>query len=285
MSYALRNTLILLTSLVLLAGGGWLYISYSMDSTISEQEAEIALKQTQLDQLNTKANDYLIIQERHATLKYQYENHNKELLIDNNVATVYEYLRRINRGPAYTVMNFSLQDSVLNEDHGIIRVRLDGLGDYDSFYNFLMVLEQSKPITRVTDIRIAPTNNQTDLNEVQFEMNVQMYYARGNTNSDPELLINTTVPPRLYNPLYPLVHEVPANTQNLPDVDQLQLIGLTVNGAYIIDQNREFMFLPTGSQVYLGRLSRVNPSQNSATFSLNRGGISDIVTVSVNQRQ
>src|SRR5690554_5591497 len=105
MSYALRNTLILLTSLILLAGGGWLYITFSMDSVISEQEAEINQKQTQLDQLNTKASDYLLVQERHATLKYQYENHNKELLIDNNVATVYEYLRRINRGPAYTAMN------------------------------------------------------------------------------------------------------------------------------------------------------------------------------------
>ena len=285
MSYALRNTLILLTSLVLLAGGGWLYISYSMDSVISEQEVEITQKQGQLDQLNTKANDYLIIQERHATQKYQYDNYNKELLIDNNVATVYEYLRRINRGPAYTVMNFSLQDSVLHEDHGIIRVRLDGMSDYDSFYNFLMVLEQSKPISRVTNIRIVPTNNQTDLDEVQFEMNVQMYYARGITESDPELLINTTIPQRLYNPLYPLVHEVPSNTQNLPDVDALQLIGLTSNGAYIIDQNREFMFLPTGSQVYLGRLSRVNLTQNTATFNLNRGGIADVVTLSVNQSQ
>lgn len=284
MSYALRNTLILLTSLILLAGGGWLYITFSMNSVISEQEAEINQKQTQLDQLNTKASDYIMIQERHATLKYQYENHNKELLIDNNVATVYEYLRRINRGPAYTAMNFSLQDSILNEDHGIIRVRLDGSGDYDSFYNFLMILEQSKPISRVTNIRLAPTNNISDLNEIQFEMNVQMYYARGNTESDPELLVNTTIPPRLYNPLYPLVHEVPDNTQNLPDVDQLQLIGLTASGAYIIDQNREFMFLPTGSQVYLGRLTRVNLNQNTATFSLNRGGITDIITLSVNQR-
>ena len=285
MSYALRNTLILLTSLVLLAGGGWLYISYSMDSVISEQEAEITQKQAQLDQLETKANDYLIVQERHATLKYQYDNHNKELLIDNNVATVYEYLRRINRGPAFTVMNFSLQDSLLNEDHGIIRVRLDGVGDYDSFYNFLMILEQSKPISRVTNIRLAPTNNLKDLDEVQFEMNVQMYYARGNTGTDPELLINTSIPQRLYNPLYPLVHEIPENTQNLPDVDLLQLIGLTSNGAYIIDQNREFLFLPTGSQVYLGRLTRVNQNQNSATFSLNRGGITDVVTLRVNQTQ
>ena len=116
-------------------------------------------------------------------------------------------------------------------------------------------------------------------------MNVQMYYARGITESDPELLINTTIPQRLYNPLYPLVHEVPSNTQNFPDVDALQLIGLTSNGAYIIDQNREFMFLPTGSQVYLGRLSRVNLTQNTATFNLNRGGIADVVTLSVNQSQ
>lgn len=283
MSYALRNTLILLATLILMGLGGYFYIAWTMDAQIEEQEKTISTKETELTQLATKANDYLLIQERHTTIKYQAENATKELLVDNNAATIFDYLSKINSGPAFTGMNFSLRDSVLNADHGIVRVAVDGRGEYSNFYNFLLMLEQSKPIARITDIRIAPLAETTQLSDVVFQMNVEFYYARGATKSNPDLLINTTIPQRLYNPLYPLVHEVPSNDQNLPNVDQSRLVGLTGTGAYIIDQTGEFMFLPVGSRVYLGRLQSVNPSRNTATFELNRGGISDSVVLRITQ--
>jgi Tfp pilus assembly protein PilO len=284
MSYALRNTLILLATLVLMAGGGWFYLTWSMESEISDQETRISRSESELIQLSTKASDYLLVQEQHMTLKYQAEHATKELLVDNSVATIFDYLRQINQGPAYTVMNFSLQDSVLNADHGIVQIRLDGSGSYANFYNFLVILEQSKPIARVTNIRLAPTQDVMKLNDIQFEMNVQFYYARGTTKSTPELLINTSIPQRLYNPLYPLVHEIPANDNNLPNIDESRLVGLTSNGAYIINQSGEFMFLPVGARVYLGRLQSVNPQTNSATFALNRGGIGDRIVLRISQR-
>lgn len=283
MSYALRNTLILLATLIMMGLGGYFYIAWTMDAQIEEQEKTISTKETELTQLATKANDYLLIQERHTTIKYQAENATKELLVDNNVATIFDYLTDINTGPAFTGMNFSLRDSVLNADHGIVRVAVDGYGEYSNYYNFLLILEQSKPIARITDIRLAPLTETTELSDVQFQMNVEFYYARGATKSNPDLLINTTIPQRLYNPLYPLVHEVPSNDQNLPNVDQSRLVGLTGGGAYIIDQTGEFMFLPVGARVYLGRLQSVNPTRNTATFELNRGGISDSVVLRITQ--
>jgi Tfp pilus assembly protein PilO len=281
MSYALRNTLILLTTLILMGLGGYAYIAWTMDEQIEELEKVIASKETELTQLSSKANDYLIIQERHTTIKYQAENATKELLRDNNVATIFDYLREINSGPSFTGMNFSLRDSVLNADHGIVRVAVDGSGEYGNFYNFLLILEQSKPIARITDIRIAPLNETPALSDIQFQMNVQFYYARGATKSNPDMLVNSRIPARLFNPMYPLVHEVPTNDLNLPNVDQSRLVGLTGSGAYIIDQNGEFMFVPVGNRVYLGRLQSVDPSRNTATFTLNRGGIADTVVLRI----
>lgn len=283
MSYALRNTLILLATLILLVTAGWLYLTYKMDMEIYEQRSELEQKRGTLNTLTTKANDYLMIQERHGAKKFESDNHNKELFADNNVATIYDYLRQINRGPAYTSMNFALRDSVLNPDHGIIRVRLDGEGPYNNLFNFLTILEQSKPISRITNVRIVPRNLVEELNMVQFEMEADFYYARGGSISNSELVINSLIPPRVHNPLFPIIHRVAENTANLPDTERLRLVGLTGNGAYIIDQNGEFMFLPVGSRVYLGSLQRVNLNQKSATFRLNRGGIPDTVVLTINE--
>lgn len=284
MSYALRNTLILLTTLILMGVGGWLYMTYAMDSTLIDQEREISQKQSQLNQLTTKASDYVMIQDRHTTLKYRYENHNKELLENNDIATVFEYLRRINEDHAATVMNFSLQDSVLRPDHGILQVRLDGTGPYRNFFNFLTILEQSKPIARITNLRVAPVTEIDRIDDINFEMNIHFYYARGNTRSDPDLLIISSVPERIHNPMHALVHESPPNISNLPEVDVLRVIGLSASGIYIIDQNGAFKFLPTGSQVYLGRLTRVNLNNNTATFDMNRGGIRETLTKGLSPR-
>lgn len=283
MSYALRNTLILLTTLVLLVTAGWLYLTYQMDIVIHDQRSELNRKRTTLNTLTTKANDYVVIQERHAAKQFESQNHNKELYPNSNVAIVFDFLRQINSGNANTVMNFALRDSVINPDHGIIRVRLDGEGAYSNLFNFILIMEQSKPVTRITNIRIAPRNLIDNLNIVQFEMDVSFYYARGGTQTDGQLIINRLTPSNIQNPLYPLVHQAPPNTNNLPDTDRIRLVGLAGNGAYIINQNGEFMFLPIGGRVYLGSLQRVDLNQKSATFRLNRGGLPDTVVLTINE--
>lgn len=280
MSYAVRNTLVLLTTLILLIAGGWLYLIFIFDGDISSLEQQLAQKERENRRLTQKADNFMINKYRHSQIIYEYENHNKELLANNNVATVYDFLRFINRGLAHTSMNFSLRDSVINRDHGIIRVQLDGEGTYRGLFNFLTILEQSKPITRISDIRLAPVSGSLD--RVQYIMNVGFYYARGTTSSNPDILINTSIAPRIYNPFYPLVHSVPENVDNLPNIDRSRLIGLVRNGAYIIDHRNSLQFLSIGDEVYLGTLASVNMNEETATFRLNRGGISDVVVLKIN---
>jgi hypothetical protein len=283
MSYALRNTLVLLATLVILIAGGWLYLSYVVNPTVTQQTSLISSKTRENTQLVAKADNFLVVQDRHTRKFYELKNHNKELLADNNVATVYDFLRSVNRGLAYTSMNFSLRDSVLNRDHGIIRVQLDGEGSYRGLFNFLSILEQSKPITKITELRLAPKTALDELNRVQYLMNVEFYYARGTSESTPDLLINTNIAPRIYNPFYPLVHGIPDNTEGLTDVERSRLIGLERNGAYIVDQNNRMRLITVGSQVYLGTLIRVNMNEETASFRLNKGGIVDVVVLKINE--
>lgn len=259
---------------------------YSFTGSLDTIENQITQRQQQLNRLASTADNFVSVQDMHTRKLYELQNHNKELLENNNVATIFDFLRSINRGNAYTAMNFAFRDSVRNNDHGIVRVRLDGSGTYRAFFNFLMVLEQSKPITRVTDVRMAPAGQDfASLNRVNYEMNVDFYYARGTTRTDPDLLINTSVPPRLYNPFYALVHQVPPNTDGLVNVDDSRLVGLVRAGAYIIDQNNEMRFVPVGSRVYLGTLQSVNMNERTAAFRLNRGGIRDVVVMRIDRAE
>jgi hypothetical protein len=283
MSYALRNTLILLTTLIIMIAGGWLYINYSFSNEFETLQSQITRKQRDLRQLTTKADDFLMIQDRHARIIFELENHNKELLADNSVATVYDFLRSINRGIAYTSMNFSMVDSIRNADHGIVRVRLDGAGTYRGLFNFMTILEQSKPITRITQLRIAPESAEFDkLDRVRYEMIVDMYYARGTSTSNPNLTINTSIAPRLYNPFFPLIHSLPENTGSLVNVDQSRIVGLVQDGVYLIDQSGQMRFLQVGNEVFLGNLFRVSLNERTASFRLNRGGIADLVVLRIN---
>lgn len=284
MSYALRNTLILLATLLLLGVGGWIFLRFSFAQEILEQESLINQKENEVSRLSATADNFTQVQEMNIAIRFELENHNKELLPSSNVATVYEFLDRVNRGSAYTTMNFAFRDSVRNNDHGMLQVRLDGDGTYRALFNFLTILEQSKPIVRVTDIRLAPEgSNRESLNRVRYEMNVDFYYARGGTQTDPEMLVRTSVPRRLYNPFYALVHEVPPNEDNLPDIERSRLVGLVRSGAYIIDQANELRFIPVDGPVYLGSMLRVNMNEQTAEFRLNRGGIRDLVVLRINE--
>lgn len=286
MSYALRNTLILLATLLLMGLGGWFFLRFSFSEDLLQQERQIQQKQQRLTQLSATADSYPEVQMMTNVSRYEFENHAKELMASSNVADVYEFLHRINRGAAFTSMNFALRDSVRNNDHGIIRVRLDGDGTYRALFNFLTILEQSKPITRITDIRMAPEGTETEsLNRVRYEMNVDFYYARGGTSTNPDMLIRTSVPTRIYNPFYALVHQVPPNTDNLPDAERSRLVGLVRAGAYLIDQTGEMRFIPLGGQVYLGNLNRVNMNEQTAVFRLNRGGIRDEIVLRINESE
>jgi hypothetical protein len=284
MSYGIRNTLILLAALLLMVLGSYIYLRLNVGEDLAPLQLQIETKQRELQQLSATADNFVNAQQMTIRKRFEAENHNKELLTDNNVAVVFNLLDDINQGIAFTSMNFSFRDSVRSNDHGILRVSVNGEGTYRNLFNFLTILEQSKPITRVTNIRMAPESSSfVTLNRVRFEMDIGFYYARGTTPASPEMLTRRQVPDQIHNPFYALIHPIPENEDGLPDVDRSRLIGLTRVGAYIIDQNNEFKFLPQGSRVFLGTLQQINMNDRTAVFRLNRGGIGDVVVLRINE--
>jgi Tfp pilus assembly protein PilO len=306
MSYAVRNTLILLATIIVLFAGGWAYIRFFYEDPIIQQKSEIEQKRADLAIYTEKTGQYVSVEEQLRTVRFQYENHTKQFFSSNNVAVMFDYLRTINQGQAQTSLNFTLVDSVLQDQYGIIRVKLTGGGTYDAFYNFMSILEQSKPMTKITELRISAMSDNSGAEFILYEATLGLYFTRATSIVNPALLINFDTPRASHNPFNPLVrfepssgsspepivtdnttqtsvNAPPPNREGLPDIYRSTLVGLVRSGVYLEDQQRQIVYIPIGGRIYLGTLEEISLSRKTATFRINRGGVTETVTLQISE--
>lgn len=306
MSYAIRNALILLATIIVLFAGGWAFIRYFYEDPIIEQKAEIEQKQADLAVYTDKTGQYVSVEEQLRTVRFQYENHTKQFFSNNNVAVMFDYLRTINQGSAQTSLNFTLIDSVLQDQYGVIRVKLSGGGTYDAFYNFMSILEQSRPMVKITDMRISAQSDNSGTDFILYESTVNFFFNRATSIENPTLLINFDTPRAIHNPFNPLVrfepsqgsspepietentppantNTPPPNSEGLPDVNRSRLVGLVRSGVYLEDQQRQIVYIPIGGRVYLGTLDEISLSRKTATFRVTRGNSTEFVTLQISE--
>jgi Tfp pilus assembly protein PilO len=283
MSYAVRNTLILLSTLVILIAGGWLYLRQFPDKKLEAYETVVAQREKDLVSFKAKSESFNLVREQYIRSLYRKENYNKELFASNNVADIYDFIRRLNDGPAFTQLNFSTVDSLVRDQYGYVTVQLDGTSSYRNFYSFLSRIEQSRPIMNVIRLQVQPKTAPEELQDVVFILTARVFYARGNTTSTSLRTILTNIPSLRHNPLAPLIHAIPSNTDNLSNLESSRLVAVTAGSAFIVDQSGRMVRIDVGGRVYLGFLERISQSSGSATFRLNKGGIEETMTLRIGQ--
>ncbi|NBB76090.1 MAG: hypothetical protein GVY02_01815 [Bacteroidetes bacterium] len=282
MKYSIRNTLILIFTLLIMAGGGWIYIHNLFNNDIDSARTELMEKESEIEELRAYAEQFPVAQANYNDVLYKRLNFPKELLRSNSPSDLYHYLQLLNTDLSLTGLNYSFQDSVLNEDHGMIFAELSGEGEYENLVNFLYRIEYSRPLVKVLSVSLENSQSYDQLNTVFFTVNVAAYYRRGNWSNYYANM--STVPPRgeiEHNPYYPLIHDVPPNDENLPDVDNSRIVALTGISAHIVDQNGDLKRLQVGDRVYLGNLREIDIEDGEAIFVLNRGGIVDRVVLTL----
>ncbi|MDX1641427.1 MAG: hypothetical protein R3220_07000, partial [Balneolaceae bacterium] len=146
MKYSIRNTIILLLTLIIMVGGGWLYIQNRFNTEIENTRIELSEKQAELQEMQSYANQFSSAQANYNDAIYTRVNHPKELFPSHSSSIFYDYLQRLNEGISFTELNYSFTDSVLNDDHGIVNAQISGEGNYENLTNFLYRLEYSRPL-------------------------------------------------------------------------------------------------------------------------------------------
>lgn len=285
MSYGIRNTIILLTVLLLFVGSGWGYIYFFQQPEIEDLEQEVDQKQSELQNKQQIADRYPTVLNQFEQANSYLEDFDKSLYPDNNEDRVYHFLNTINNGSAYTDFTFSFQDSTTNERHGVMSMQVTGEGYYRNVNNFIRRIELSSPLNKIEGIQINPINQLEDYGRVNYTFTLKSLYDRQAGFENTSMAVTNDILGSVYNPFFPLIRAVEENTENLINVEASSLIAVSSNRVFMLDQSGMLQKISPGDDVYLGKLRSINVNQGTANFVLNKGGIIEQITRQVNNDQ
>lgn len=282
MSYALRNSLILLVVLILFVGGGWSYFYFVQIPEIESLEEQVEAKSQELREKREIASRYPTVLEQFENATFFINNFDKTLYPDSNEDRVFDFMNNLNTGNSYTDFSFSFSDSTAQDQYGVMTMNISGEGFYRYLVNFIRKMEYSKPLNKISNLDITPINDLENYGRVSFNFTLNSYYDRATEFGSPTMDIANTTFSSLHNPFFPLIREIEPNEENLTDIEASELLALSSNRAFLLDQTGQLQKIRLGEQVYLGSLTNINLSEGSATFQLNKGGIIERITLEVN---
>jgi len=281
MSYAIRNSLILLLVLFLILGSGYMFIHFYQLPQIEQLEKTVDASQSEYDNKRQVADGLPELEQRYESSKSFIENYDKTLFRTNNPDQVYRFLSILSATNPIE-FDYIFNDSTRTDRYGIVVSQISGRGSYPAVLNFLTRIENSEPVQKIENLVISPVNQVDEYNFVTFTMRLASYYDRRAYFAGRHTPgISDQVQFTNHNPFFPLIRNVEPNTEELIDVENSQIVGIGNGIVYLLDQNGVLKTIRERDRVYLGRLESININQGSATFRLNKGGIVESVSLEV----
>jgi hypothetical protein len=167
---------------------------------------------------------------------------------------------------------------------------LHGEATFYSLYQLICYLENGQRLIKFPKLALRGVISQRageekTLPRVQFDAEMWAYYAplaELSTGFVWRDTLDSSIDSGLFWPM--ISAEVPANREDLVEVDHSQLMAVTPGRAIINDQKGRLRPLGVGDNVYLGYVSKILPEDGIVEFVLNKAGIAETVTLTV-QRQ
>jgi len=281
MSYAIRNTIILLVVLFTIIGSGYSYIHFVQKSEIEELNKKVSELQQDYNQKSEIAAQLPVIQNQYDAAREFVENFDKALFSSNNPDDVYAFLIELSPGIDNPEFDFVFNDSTINEKYGVINASINGSGNYISAFNFINRIENSQAVQKINNINITPVGEVNNYSRVTFNFNLSSFYDRTSTLEKTGFFTYLRPVDNFSNPFFPLIRDIPPNEDNLTNVENSRLVGITAKSVYLINQNGRMVQLNINDPVFLGNLERIDLRAGQAIFRLNKGGIVEMVTLEV----
>ncbi len=283
MSYGIRNTLILAFVLLLFLGSGFGYIHFYQKSMIEELELSLEEKEVEYAEMSEIAETFPFYSQAVEEAQNFIETFDKTLFPINDTDRIFKFLSEINLEAPRVEFEYLYSDSTAEEEYGIITSTITGYGPYQSIYTFINRIENSRPVQKIENLQVSPVNRPDEYGHANFNFTLNSYYNRTEhfDTTEEDLTVAGRYPDRFHNPFYPLIREPEPNVDNLVEVDNSRLIGVSQSRIFLRNQHGELINLSLNDPVYLGQLTEINSQQGRATFRLNRGGIIEEVTLEV----
>ena len=281
------STLILVVILLLIVIGGSIF-SFVHQQGLIDDRAE-KLKTLNLNAYNTEdlLNQLEQLKKREAELDSILSLRKFNIPVGLAQTRFYDFVNKISfTFTEHSYVNIEYNDLSVKEHFKYYTYSLNGTADFNDLYKLVYAIEQSKELKKILSTNLTNFVKVDDEGQphylVNFRMQVAIYFSDNDRFASSELKENRLRPNPLYDVFYPLIrNEIPPNTNNLLDVQTAQLLALIPEGAFLSDANGTTYLLWEGDEVYLGYLTEINYEKNEVKFILNKGGIIEKVTLSL----
>ncbi|MCF6270478.1 MAG: hypothetical protein L3J41_12255 [Melioribacteraceae bacterium] len=290
MNRKLKNTLILIALLLIIVVAGSLY-------TFLNQKMSIDDRKKKLNDLNLNAYNTEELIEQLNTLKYRAIELDSILALRKfnipvklHQSEFYNFINKVsfNFAPE-SFVNIEYQDITLEKHYKYYTYKLSGTAYFNDVYKMIFAIEQSKELKKITSIAF---NNFVEVNEdgvpgyfVTYTINCSIYFSDNDQFASSVSKENRLTPNPLYDIFYPLIrNEIPPNVDGLLDVQSAELLALIPEGAFLADSRGTTYLLWEGDKVYLGYLTEIDYDENVVHFVLNKGGIIEKITLSLEKK-
>ncbi len=212
---------------------------------------------------------------------------NKVVEANISMGDILDYLNKIQEQHGAFKFSLVFVKDIQSNDYGCKIFTLTGEGDWESIFSLVWILENGPKIFAIEKLEMRGVEAiEEDIDPpyytrfkmiVPFSLQVKAVYSAGAILTDlpvsnaSEYLVQL---PTGRNIFYPgIIRSLPPNDAGLLETERAELKAVFPGKAIIADHLGNIHSLTEGDPVYLGYLLKINQSQNSVEFLLNKGGI------------
>jgi len=280
LSRNLRNTVLLLIIVLILILAGIFFVSSHYNKKIETATKQISELEQKLDQIPQLS--YEIEAAESALVSYQLRLSQLDKTIKPELAEVaaYCYLDSIQDKFGFLKCTITFEEDSTLAEYSYLGFSIKGESYFSVINNFVWALENGPNLYKIKTINLRSVE---ELDEetgetmviVIFEMKIWALYAKVE-NLPPIQNSLAAIPYQelRINPFYPyFTQHLTPNIDKLPEVERSELKVILPDQIIISDAQNNLLSLYIGDEVYLGYLTRINPEERYAEFTLNKGGI------------
>jgi len=291
MNRKLKNTLILVGLLLFIVLVGSLYAYFVQGSTISEKRTKLetlddaALNTDDLiARVNTLEARVLELDSILAVRKYN-------IPVDLHQSEFYNFVNKLsfNFSPK-SFVNIEYKDIIIEQNYNHYTYKLSGTAYFNDVYKMIYAIEQSRELKKITSL-IFDNLVEVDIDGipryfVTFSIDCSVYFSDNDQFASSVSKENRLIPNSLFDIFYPLIRtDIPPNLDNLLDVQAADLLAIIPEGAFLSNSSGTTYLLWEGDKVYLGYLTEIDYDKNVVHFVLNKGGIIEKITLSLDKKE
>lgn len=280
MSYAMRNTLLLLSVLLVTSAVGGYLVFYELRNEVRDLKITSENKRHELAQLRSENLLFDELEKQLIDIKKVWKKVPRRIYSQENSAISFAYFNRLSGGSRNGFeYNYTLSGTTEEENLRVSDYVLVGEAGFRSLYAFIWKLEHYPVLYRINNLEIRPVssddlNRNINFHRINFVLEISAFSTPQDGLEPHESLAIKVMERASHNPFFPLIREnIPENTEGLFEVNGAQLIGIAGNSAFVRDRAGRTWTLKAGDKVYLGSLVRIDSTGNVVMFTLNEGGI------------